>query len=121
MQVSVLPPPPRGWEEIHKEKEERMRHYWRLREEFYVARGQVETPLIFTRPKLRKMPEEESFISVRIKLRKKPVEVPTLRPKVKKVPISVAVKRCLWMMKQREQVGWPILGPFEPLCYLSSS
>ena len=55
LQLSVLPPPPHWWRTVcNWTEEERMSKYWRTREAFYQARGEVGAPLISVRSKLVK-------------------------------------------------------------------
>ena len=90
MQVSVLPPPPRGWEHRHEWTAGKKSHlYWTLKTNFYAARNRV-------------MHAEISS----------PV---TFRPKcLNKKPVSPGTLRRLLIKKQREENGWTFPGPLEP-------
>ena len=90
MQVSVLPPPPRGWEQHHEWTAGKKSHlYWTLKTNFFAARSRV-------------MPAEMDF----------PV---TYRPKcLNKKPMSPGTMRRLHIKKQREENGWVFPGPLEP-------
>ena len=96
VQVSVLPPPPHGWENLHEwNGGKKTLLYYTLKENFYTARGQL-------------MPAETSV----------PV---TFRPKLIKKPVSAGTFRRLLLAavwkdtkKKREEAGWTFPGPLEP-------
>ena len=90
IQVTVLPPPPRGWDKCDEWTPGARSHlYWTLKTNFFSTRCR------------EMLAVEDRPVTIRVKaLNKKPMSPNTLRR--------------LHIKKQREQNGWVFPGPFEP-------